>query len=64
VDFALVPVENSQGGSILETYDLLLEYRALVVAEVALQGWALVDQELEEGLRSVAAPTARGFPMR
>src|SRR4029077_17692752 len=37
VDFALVPVENSQGGSVLETYDLLLEYRALVVAEVALQ---------------------------
>src|SRR5260370_40777662 len=37
VDFALVPVENSQGGSVLETYDLLLEYRALVTAEVALQ---------------------------
>jgi prephenate dehydratase len=37
VDFALVPVENSQAGSVLETYDLLLEYRALVVAEVALQ---------------------------
>jgi prephenate dehydratase len=37
IDFALVPVENSQAGSILETYDLLLEYRTLVVAEVALQ---------------------------
>jgi prephenate dehydratase len=37
IDFALVPVENSQAGSILETYDLLLEYRALVVGEVALQ---------------------------
>jgi prephenate dehydratase len=37
VDFALVPVENSQAGSVLETYDLLLEYRALVVGEVALQ---------------------------
>src|SRR5436309_3065784 len=37
IDFALVPVENSQAGSILETYDLLLEYRSLVVAEVALQ---------------------------
>jgi prephenate dehydratase len=37
VDFALVPVENSQAGSVLETYDLLLEYRALVVAEIALQ---------------------------
>src|SRR5437667_5512 len=37
IDLALVPVENSQAGSILETYDLLLEYRSLVVAEVALQ---------------------------
>jgi len=37
IDFALVPVENSQAGSILETYDLLLEYRALVVGEIALQ---------------------------
>jgi IclR family pca regulon transcriptional regulator len=26
------------------------------LAEVARQGWAMVDQELEEGLRSVAAP--------
>lgn len=30
-------MENSQAGSVLETYDLLLEYRALVVGEVALQ---------------------------
>src|SRR5205807_9476355 len=37
IDLALVPVENSQAGSVLETYDLLLEYRALVVAEMALQ---------------------------
>ena len=37
VDFALVPIENSQAGSVLETYDLLLEYRALVVAEVVRQ---------------------------
>jgi prephenate dehydratase len=37
IDFALVPVENSQAGSVLETYDLLLEYQALVVGEVALQ---------------------------
>jgi IclR family pca regulon transcriptional regulator len=27
-----------------------------VLAEVRKQGWALVDQELEIGLRSVAAP--------
>jgi IclR family pca regulon transcriptional regulator len=26
------------------------------LAKVRRQGWALVDQELEEGLRSVAAP--------
>ena len=37
VDFALVPIENSQAGSVLDTYDLLLEYRVLVVGEVALQ---------------------------
>ena len=37
VDLALAPVENSQLGSVLETYDLLLEYRLLVVAEIALQ---------------------------
>jgi IclR family pca regulon transcriptional regulator len=28
------------------------------VAEVRAQGWALVDQELEDGLRSLAAPIA------
>jgi prephenate dehydratase len=37
VDLALVPIENSQAGSVLETYDLLLEYRVLVVGEIALQ---------------------------
>lgn len=37
IDLALVPVENSQAGSVLETYDLMLEYRVLVVGEVALQ---------------------------
>ena len=37
LDLALVPVENSQAGSVLETYDLLLEYRVMVVGEVALQ---------------------------
>ena len=37
IDLALVPVENSQAGSVLETYDLLLEYRVMVVGEVALQ---------------------------
>jgi len=34
-------------------------YRALLEAEMArvrAQGWALVDQELEEGLRSLAVP--------
>ena len=37
IDLALVPIENSQAGSVLETYDLLLEYRVLVVGEIALQ---------------------------
>lgn len=32
---------------------------ARVLAEVREQGWALVDQELEVGLRSVAAPVRR-----
>lgn len=31
-----------------------------VLAEVREQGWALVDQELEDGLRSVAAPLRDG----
>lgn len=31
-----------------------------VLAEVRAQGWALVDQELEEGLRSVAVPIRDG----
>jgi IclR family transcriptional regulator, pca regulon regulatory protein len=40
----------------------IVEPRALeaAVAEVREQGWALVDQELEIGLRSVAAPIRRG----
>jgi prephenate dehydratase len=37
IDLALVPIENSQAGSVLESYDLLLEYRVLVVGEIALQ---------------------------
>ncbi|WP_448627302.1 IclR family transcriptional regulator [Geodermatophilus sp. URMC 64] len=31
-----------------------------VLAEVAAAGWALVDQELEEGLRSIAVPVHDG----
>ena len=30
------------------------------LARIRAQGWALVDQELEEGLRSVAAPIRDG----
>src|SRR5918911_118137 len=37
IDFALAPVENSQAGSVLETLDLLLEYRLIAVQELALQ---------------------------
>jgi IclR family pca regulon transcriptional regulator len=43
--------------------DHTLTDRALLKAElarVAAQGWAMVDQELEEGLRSVAAPIHGG----
>jgi IclR family pca regulon transcriptional regulator len=31
-----------------------------VVEEVRRQGWALVDQELEDGVRSIAAPVRDG----
>lgn len=54
VDYAVVPVENSQAGSINDTYDLLLEYqgRLYIVAEymlrvrhmlLALPGQSLAD---------------------
>jgi len=37
VQFAVVPVENSQAGSINETYDLLLTYPLNIFAEVVLR---------------------------
>jgi chorismate mutase/prephenate dehydratase len=37
VDFGVVPVENSQAGSINETYDLLLAYPPNIFAEVILK---------------------------
>lgn len=37
VDYALVAVENSLYGSINEVYDLLLEYRPVIIGEVYLQ---------------------------
>ena len=37
VGFGVVPVENSQAGSINETYDLLLEYPLNIFAEVILR---------------------------
>jgi len=36
-DYGVVPVENSQAGSINETYDLLLEYDLNIVGEVYLR---------------------------
>ena len=36
-DFGVVPVENSQAGSINETYDLLLKYDLNIYGEVALE---------------------------
>jgi prephenate dehydratase len=37
VDFGLIPVENSQAGSINETYDLLLKYPLNIVGEINLR---------------------------
>lgn len=37
VEFGVVPVENSQAGSINETYDLLLAYPLNIFAEVILK---------------------------
>jgi prephenate dehydratase len=37
VSFGVVPIENSQAGSINETYDLLLAYPLNVYAEVVLR---------------------------
>jgi prephenate dehydratase len=37
VSFGVVPAENSQAGSINETYDLLLEYPANIFAEIILK---------------------------
>ena len=36
-DFGVVPVENSQAGSINETYDLLLRYDLNIYGEIALE---------------------------
>jgi len=36
-DFAVVPVENSQAGSINETYDLLLRFELSIYGEIALR---------------------------
>ena len=36
-DFGVVPVENSQAGSINETYDLLLKYNLNILGEIALE---------------------------
>jgi prephenate dehydratase len=36
-DFGVVPVENSQAGSINETYDLLLKYTLNIYGEIALE---------------------------
>jgi prephenate dehydratase len=35
VDLALIPLEQAAGGTVWESYDLLLEYRLMLVAEVA-----------------------------
>ena len=52
VDFGVVPLENSQAGSINETYDLLLAYPLNIFAEVILKVnhylMALPDQTLAD----------------
>ena len=52
VDFGVVPLENSQAGSINETYDLLLAYPLNIFAEVILKVshclMALPGQELTD----------------
>ena len=51
VDFGVVPLENSQAGSINDTYDLLLVYPLNIFAEVILKVshclMALPGQKLE-----------------
>lgn len=51
---AETPLERFTDRTITDPDDL-----GLAVAEVRTQGWALVDQELEIGLRSIAAPITR-----
>jgi IclR family transcriptional regulator, pca regulon regulatory protein len=46
-----LPVTRHTSKTIIEPKELLRE-----IEQVRRQGWALVDQELEQGLRSVAAP--------
>lgn len=46
-----VSLRNLTGHTITSTADLRQELR-----KIRARGWALVDQELEEGLRSIAAP--------
>ncbi len=37
VNYAVIPIENSTAGSVLENYDLLLKYRLPIVKELKLQ---------------------------
>ena len=52
VEFGIVPLENSQAGSINETYDLLLAYPLNIFAELILKVshclMALPGQKLED----------------
>ncbi len=61
-EFGAVPVENSQAGSINETYDLLLKYRPRIYAEVNLKVShcliALPDEALEDIERVYSHPQA------
>ncbi|MBE3589245.1 MAG: prephenate dehydratase [Firmicutes bacterium] len=60
--FAVVPVENSTAGSVVDTYDLLWEHSPAVVGEVVLRVrhalMALPGVRLEEVRRVVSHPQA------
>jgi prephenate dehydratase len=62
VDFGLVPVENSQAGTVNDVYDLLRQYDLYAAGEVSqpvdLCLMALPGQTLEELKRAISHPVA------
>ncbi|GER82098.1 MAG: prephenate dehydratase [Thermogemmatispora sp.] len=62
VDYGLVPVENSQAGSINEVYDLLRQYDLFVIGEISLPVnhclLCLPGQQLSDIKRVISHPQA------